>query len=233
MVVFQYFVLLDSGQSGFALASSVIVILSLAAALGWFSGKALGAAYRRGLVPEYLKGPGMLATVLVTFALGNMMLEEAGLLTVTALGVALGDANLPSIDELRRFKEHIVILLVSALFIVLTADLDPALLGQLDWHGFALLAVVIFVLRPVVVFVATIGSDMSWQERVLIGWIAPRGIVAAAVAGAFSTRMAEAGYVDAEKILPLIFALIVATVVLHGFSIGWVARYLDLASKQK
>lgn len=230
VVVFEYFVLLDSGQSGIGLATSVVLILSLAAALGWFSGVALGAAYRRGLVPEYLKGPGMLATVLVTYALGNMMLDEAGLLTVTALGVALGNANLPSIDELRRFKEYIVILLVSALFIVLTADLDPALLRQLDWRGFALLGVVIFVLRPAVVFAATIGSDMTWQERVLIGWIAPRGIVAAAVAGAFSARMAQAGYPDAEKILPLIFALIVATVVLHGFSIGWVARRLDLAS---
>lgn len=232
VVVFEFFVLRDSGHSGAELAIAVVLGLGAAGALGWFSGRALGAAYRAGLVPEYLKGPCMLALVFVTYALGNGLLDEAGLLSVTALGVALGNANLPSIEDLRRFKEYITIALVSALFIVLTANLDPALLQQLDWRGIALLACVIFILRPVVVFAATLGSDLTWQERVLIGWIAPRGIVAAAVAGAFSARMVAAGYSDAEKILPLIFALIVATVVLHGFSIGWLARRLDLASQR-
>ncbi len=232
VVVFQYFVLGDLGQSALSLSSFVLITLGVAGALGWFSGLALASAYRRGWVPEYLKGPGMLATVMATFALGNMMLEEAGLLTVTALGLALGNANLPSIEELRRFKEYIVLVLVSALFIVLTADLDPALLRELDWAGIALLLVVIFVLRPAVIFLSTLGTDLTWHERILIGWIAPRGIVAAAVAGAFSARMVEAGYPDAAKLLPLIFALIIATVVLHGFSIGWIARKLDLASKR-
>ncbi len=232
VVVFQYFALVDGDRRGFELAASVLITLSAAGALGWFAGRWLGHAYRNGLVPEFLKGPAMLSAVLATYALGNMMLDEAGLLTVTAFGVALGNANLPSIHELRRFKEAITIALVSALFIVLTADLDPALLRQLDWHGIALLATVIFVVRPLAVFIGTIGSQMSWQERVLVGWIAPRGIVAAAVAGAFSVRMVEAGYPEAQKILPLVFALIVATVVLHGFSIGWVARRLELASKR-
>ena len=87
----------------------------------------------------------MLAVVLATYALGNMLLEEAGLLTVTVLGIALGNANLPSIEELRRFKENITIILVSMLFVVLTADLDPELLRQLDWRGAALIAAIIFV----------------------------------------------------------------------------------------
>lgn len=232
VVVFEYFVLSGGGSSaGYELAAVVALTLILAGGLGWFAGQALGAAYRRGLVPEYLKGPGMLATVIVTYALGNLLLDEAGLLTVTALGVAIGNANLPSIEELRRFKEYMTIVLVSTLFIVLTADLDPALIRELDWHGFALIALVIFVVRPLAVIGATVGTDMSWQERALLGWIAPRGIVAAAVAGAFSKRMLEAGYADAGKLLPLVFVLIIATVVLHGFSIGWLARRLDLASK--
>ena len=77
-------------------------------------------------------------------------------------------------------------------------------------------------------FLATIRTDLDWQERILLGWVAPRGIVAAAVAATFSTRMFEAGYADASKLLPLVFALIVTTVVLHGFSIGWLARHLNL-----
>lgn len=233
VIVFEYFVLSGGGSNaGYELAAIVALTLILAGGLGWFAGQALGAAYRRGLVPEYLKGPGMLATVIVTYALGNLLLDEAGLLTVTALGVAIGNANLPSIEELRRFKEYMTIVLVSTLFIVLTADLDPNLIRELDWHGFTLIAVVIFVVRPLAIFGATVGTDMSWQERLLLGWIAPRGIVAAAVAGAFSARMLEAGYADAGRLLPLVFVLIISTVVLHGFSIGWLARRLDLASRR-
>ncbi|MEE8297586.1 MAG: sodium:proton antiporter, partial [Hyphomicrobium sp.] len=232
VVVFEYFVLGGGTSAGYELAAVVILTVVFAGALGWYTGQMLGAAYRRGLVPEYLKGPGMLAAVRGSYALGNLMLEEAGLLTVTALGIALGNANLPSIDELRRFKEYMTIALVSGLFIVLTADLDPALLAELDWRGAALIAALIFAVRPLAVFLATIRTDLDWQERVLLGWIAPRGIVAAAVAATFSTRMFEAGYADASKLLPLVFALIVTTVVLHGFSIGWLARHLNLASRR-
>ena len=232
VVVFEYLVLSGGEDAGYELGAVVILTLVIAGSLGWFTGQALGAVYRRGFVPEYLKGPGMLATVLGSYALGNLLLAEAGLLTVTALGIALGNANLPSIEELRRFKEYITIALVSGLFIVLTADLDPALIEELDWRGAALIAVVIFLVRPVAVIAATIGSDLDWQDRALLSWIAPRGIVAAAVAGAFSTRMLDAGYTDAGKLLPLVFALIVSTVVLHGFSIGWLARRLDLASNR-
>ena len=96
-----------------------------------------------------------------------------------------------------------------------------------------MLACVIFVIRPVAIMLATIGAGIDFKDRVLLSWIAPRGIVAAAVAGAFSVRMIEAGYADAVKLLPLVFALILLTVTLHGFSIGFVARRLGLASEQR
>ena len=230
VVVFEYFVLTGGSEVRTGIFINLVVTLVVAAALGWYAGKVLGATYRRGWVPEYLKGPGMLATVLLTYTLGNLLQDEAGLLTVTVLGISLGNSNLPSIEELRRFKEYITILLVSGLFIVLTADLDPVLLQSIDWRGALLLALVIFVVRPVAVFVATAGAGMQFDERLLLAWIAPRGIAAAAVAGAFSTRMVEAGFTDAAQLLPLIFALIIVTVTLHGFSIGWLARRLDLAS---
>ncbi|MGE0485165.1 MAG: cation:proton antiporter [Gammaproteobacteria bacterium] len=232
VVVFEFLVTHGEGHGGLALVGSVVGKLGAAAALGWFAGGTLSACYRRGWVPEYLKGPGMLATVMVTYALGNGLLDEAGLLTVTALGLALGNANLPSIEELRRFKENITVVLVSGLFIVLTANLDLGLVRELDWHGALLIVLVVMVVRPAAVFLATVGTDLSWQERLLIGWIAPRGIVAAAVAGAFTARLLEAGYPDAAKLLPLVFVLIITTVVLHGFSLPWVARRLEQASSR-
>ncbi len=232
VAVFEYFTVAHGGQSDIALLAGFALSLLATGVLGWVVGGVLARTYRAGLVPEFLKGPVMLAVVLASFVAGNALLPEAGLLTVTVLGMTLGNARLPSIEELRRFKEALTILLVSSLFIVLTADLDPALLQRLGWRDTALLAAVVLLVRPVSVGCATIRAGLTWQERMLCGWIGPRGIVAAAVAGAFSARMVEAGYSDAERLLPLIFALILLTVVLHGFSLGWCARALGLASRR-
>ena len=113
-----------------------------------------------------------------------MLHEEAGLVSTTILGLVMGNMKLPSIDELRRFKEYITVVLVSGLFIVLTANLKPELLAEIDARSWWLLILVIFVIRPLVVFISTIRAGMDIKDRILVAWIAPRGIVAAAVAGA-------------------------------------------------
>ncbi|MCC7410679.1 MAG: sodium:proton antiporter [Gammaproteobacteria bacterium] len=230
VLVYDYFVFTGEGAAGAEVAGRLIASVSAALALGLGGGFALAASFRRGWVPEYLKGPVMLMLVLVVFALANAVQGSSGLLAVTICGMVLGNSRLPSIDELRRFKEYIAILLVASVFILLTADLEAATLRTLDWRAVALLSVVIFVVRPVSIVLATLGARMEWRERALIGWIAPRGIVAAAVAGAFAPALVERGYAGADQLVPLIFALIIATVVLHGFSIGWLARMLGLAA---
>ncbi len=233
VVLFEYFALAEGGASGLVLFASMVETIIVAGLFGGLVGYLLGKAYPLGHFPEYLKGPTMLAAVLFVYAGSNILHEGAGLVAATALGLVMGNMNLPSMDELRRFKEYITVILVSGLFIVLTADLDASLLVQMDWRGWALLATLIFVIRPLTVFVATLGAGLDTEDRILIGWIAPRGIVAAAVAGAFSVRLAQAGYEDATTLLPLVFALILLTVTLHGFSIGHLARYLGIASQKQ
>jgi hypothetical protein len=105
-------------------------------------------------------------------------------------------------------------------------------LQQLSWRDGLLVMIISFVVRPVAVLLATLRAGMSWQERALISWIAPRGVVAAAVAGVFGTAMATHGYPEAERLVPIIFLLILTTVVLHGSTIGWVSRHLNLSSTQ-
>jgi len=233
VVLFEYFTLADSGASGIGLVTKMIETIIAAGVFGGLVGYLLGKAYPRGYFPEYLKGPAMLAAVLFVYAGANILHEEAGLVSATVLGLVMGNMNLPSIDELRRFKEYITVILVSGLFIVLTADLNPGLLIDMNWRSWALLATLIFIVRPATVFAATYGAGLDREDRILIGWIAPRGIVAAAVAGAFSVRMVEAGYEDAAILLPLVFALIILTVTLHGFSIGRLARHLGIASQKQ
>jgi hypothetical protein len=147
--------------------------------------------------------------------------------------MVIGNMDLPGIDDMKRFKEYITVMLVSVVFVMLTADLDFALLASVDWRTIMLVLVILFVARPVAIMLATAGSDMKFEDRVLLGWIAPRGIVAAATAGLMGPRMAQAGYADAVVLLPLVFLVIFASVFLHGSTIGWLARRLGLASKER
>lgn len=232
VLVFQYFAF--SGQNG-----SVQLLLSLA--LGFVVAAALGAGgavllarfFNRGWVPEYLKPPVLLVLIFVVYGAANAVHAESGLLATTVMGVVLANIRLSDIEELRRFKEYLTTLLVSVVFILITSDLRPETLTYLNWRTLALIAGILFLVRPLAVGLSTIGSDMTWQERTLVGWIAPRGIVAAAVAGVFGPALVSAGYENAEVLVPLVFSLIIATVVLHGFSLGWLARRLGLAAVER
>jgi NhaP-type Na+/H+ or K+/H+ antiporter len=230
VVIFEY--LISAGDAPLVhMLPRVAIGLVLAGALGVGTGWVLGIVFRRGFMPEYLKGPAALTAAIAVYVIANMVLSEAGLLAATLLGVTLGNMSLPSIDEIRRFKEYVALVLVSGVFILMSADIDTAILLQLDWRSAALLVVLLFVARPLAVMAATLGTSMTWQERVLVAWIAPRGIVAAAMAGVFGTALLARGYPTAELLLPAVFVLIFVTVVLHGMSIGWLARRLGLSAR--
>ncbi|WP_088008760.1 cation:proton antiporter [Indiicoccus explosivorum] len=208
----------------FFLASLFAAIIGAAA--GW----GMGQLFERGKVPEYLKAPAVFAVVLFTFALSDAIMHETGLLAVTAMGIIMANMNISSIGDMRHFKENISVLLIASVFIMLTASLTTdVLLAIFDWGILAYVLVILFVVRPLAVWIAAIGTDMTWKERLLVGWIAPRGIVALTVSGYFGSVLLEAGYEDAELLTALTLALVFSTVVAHGFTIGWIARKLDLA----
>jgi NhaP-type Na+/H+ or K+/H+ antiporter len=230
VVTFEYFMHTEGGGLT-QIVTDLGLGLTLAGLLGFGGAQLLGTLFRHGQVAEYLKGPVALGMALLIYALSNVVLEESGLLATTIMGITLGNLRLPGLTEMRRFKEYIAILLVSSVFIVLTADLDPDILFRLEWRSLALLGAIIFIARPLTIFLATIGAGMSWQERALLGWIAPRGIVAAAVAGVFAPQLQAQGYAGADLLLPLVFALIFLTVTLHGLSIGSLARRLGLSAE--
>lgn len=233
VLIYSYYVNASDGSLLGGIVSGMLLSLGVSLVLGVGFGMGLGYLFRRSWVPEHLKPPLILVVVLLVASLANAVQSEAGLLAATILGITLANLRLGAMDELMRFKEYVTILLVSATFIVLTANIQPEIMTQLDWHSWLLLFLLIFVIRPVAIYLSTIKSGITWQERVLVGWIAPRGIVAAAVAGLFGAQLAQQGYAGAELLLPLIFALIVITVTLHGLSIGWLGKKLDLAASSK
>lgn len=233
VLVFEYALFTGSDVSFAGNAAWLAAAAAIAGGIGYACGKGLAAAFARGMVPEFLKAPAILAVVLACYEAANLVHHEAGLLSVTAMGITLANTRVHSIDEVRRFKENIAIILVSAVFVVLTATLSRDMIAAVDWRLFAFVATVLFVTRPLTVWLSTIGSDMTWQEKLLVGWIAPRGIVAVAVTAFFGTALANAGYPDGSKLIVLTFAIVFATVIAHGFSIGWLARRLGLATASR
>ncbi|MDZ7809767.1 MAG: sodium:proton antiporter [Arhodomonas sp.] len=230
VLVFQFFVTLQAPSPTLEVVLRLAGGVAVGIGAGYLAARLLVGLFLRGEVAEFLKPPVMLVSVLVVYALANAVQAEAGLLAATVMGMVLGNSGLADIQEVRRFKEYLAVLLVSTVFILLSADVDAAMLAALDWRAAALLAAVIFLVRPVAILLATLGTNMTLAERVLVAWIAPRGIVAAAVGGLFAPEMVAAGYPEARALTPLVFSLVLATVILHGFSIRALARRLGLAS---
>ncbi len=233
VIIFEFIVLGDQlhpQESGFAAAAMLLLLAVITGVVvGVGSGYALALSFRRGWVPEYLKAPVMLVSVVLVYVLAEQIANETGLVAVTALGVTLANIRFAAIEELRRFKEGIATLLVSALFVILTAGLSMQDLAGLDWRVLGFVAAMMFVVRPLVVWFSTFGTDLSWRETLLIGWIAPRGIVAVAVAGFFASELVARGHFEASVLTPLVFAMVFATVLAHGFSIAPLARKLGLS----
>ena len=186
------------------------------AAVGALAAWGLGTLLRRQLIPEYLQNYGALAAVLLAFSISNAIAHESGLLAVTIMGIALGNMRHVHIDDILDFKEHLTTLLVSTLFILLAARLQWPSLGML-WAGFVVFLIAQLVVRPVTVFIASLGSSLTWRERALIAWVAPRGIVAASVSALFALRLSKLDNMSgADALVPLVFILIIGTVVLQS-----------------
>jgi len=150
-------------------------------------------------------------------------------LAVTVMGMALGNMRGVHIDDILDFKENLTTLLVSSLFILLAARLAWPLPPGVLWSGVAIFIVAQLIVRPVTATLATIGSTLNWRERALIAWVAPRGIVAAAVSALFALKMDALGLDGAKQLVPLVFILIIGTVVLQSATARPLARWLKVA----
>ncbi|MBP0614781.1 cation:proton antiporter [Jiella mangrovi] len=228
VVSFEAYLVLRGDDNAEHLVLMTVAALVVAVAGGILVGRALTTFFARGYAPEYLKAPILLAAVVGMNALTNMLLEEAGLLTVTVMGITMANTRLASLAELQKFKETITVLLVSGLFIILTASLQRSVILSLEWRVVAFLALVLLVIRPAAIFASTIGAGLGFRERLLVSWIAPRGIVAVAVAGLFGASLARIGMEDADRMVAYTFAVVAATILLHGFTLKPLAKLLDL-----
>ena len=172
---------------------------------------------KRHIIPHYLLNVFTLATVLGVFVLADTFAHESGLLAVVVMGMVMGNKDLPNIKELLYFKESLSVLLISILFILLAANIEISELMLIyNWKAAMLFGVVVLIIRPVGVILSSLGSNLKANEIAFISWVGPRGIVAAGIASLFGLKLAREGVPGAEYITPLVFMIVLLSVLLNA-----------------
>ena len=186
---------------------------------------------KRHLIPEFLINPVVLGVVLAVFSGSNHFAHESGLLAVTVMGFYMGNNKKVDISDILTFKENLSVLIISVMFIVLAARLDP---NQIWQTGFGAVGVLLTVMlaRPIVVWLSSIRSGLSINEKMLLSWIAPRGIVAAAVSALFALKLEALGYPEAQMLTGLAFLVIIFTVLLQSLTASTVAKWLGVQEEE-
>ncbi|MFD1343933.1 cation:proton antiporter [Litorisediminicola beolgyonensis] len=233
VLAFEVVIVLQTASGVGHAAWELFVGVAVASVLGLLAGWGVARAFSRGWVPEYMKIPVLFVVLLGVFAVSDAVLHESGLLAVTLMGLLIANVELPSYTEIRRFKEQATVMLVSGVFILLAANMDRQTLMALDWRALLFVLSVILIARPLAVLTSLAFSAIPWSERLLVAFTGPRGVVLVAVAGLFGERLTALGIEDGTQIGPLAFALVAATVVLHGFTLQPMAKLLKLTAADR
>jgi NhaP-type Na+/H+ or K+/H+ antiporter len=217
-------------DTAFAL-EGVLLTVGVAGSIGFVGAWTLAFLLRRHLLPEFLQNPWSLMLVLVVFGACERIQPESGLFAVTVMGLVLANQRMADVRHIIEFKENLQVLLLSGIFVVLAARLEPDFLQRMSWRHLAFLGLMIIVVRPLSVALSTTGTSFAWRERIFLCCVAPRGIVSAAMASILALELSQRGIEEARELVPLAFSFIIGTVVIYGLGAPWVARALGLASR--
>jgi NhaP-type Na+/H+ or K+/H+ antiporter len=223
------------GDSGFTKTALIEFgkILLFGTTFGFTFAHALAFAVNKKLIPHYLLNVVSLSTVLLVFVESEIFAHESGLLAVVVMGMVLGNMKLENIKELLYFKESLSVLLISILFILLSANINiEELMLVYTWKAVLLFAVVVFFIRPLAVFLSTMGSRLKVNEKMFISWVGPRGIVAAGIASLFGSKLMKQGVEGAEYITPLVFMIVLGTVLLNATTARLFAKVVGVFLKK-
>jgi len=207
-------------------------LLAAGIILGGGFGYAWGVALRRYWIPQFLQNVATLLIVFAVFAFADTVEHESGLLAVTVMGVWLANMRGVPVEDILDFKESLSVLLISGLFILLAARLNFSQLQAVGWPAVIILLSIQFLARPMKILLSSIGAKLSWQEKMTIAWIGPRGIIAAAISAVFALRLEENGVDGAAFLVPLTFVVIVGTVVFQSLTARPLARMLGVATPE-
>jgi NhaP-type Na+/H+ or K+/H+ antiporter len=229
LLVFEVVVVGHAGDAPTYVALALAKTIGIAGGLGLLAAGVLTLAIHRYWIPEFLHISVALMLVVATFAASNVVQAESGLLAVTVMGIALANQRWVDMRPIAEFKENLQVFLLAALFILLSARLRLEDIRSIGMETIAYVLVLVLIGRPVAVVLSTIGSKLRWSERLFLMGMAPRGIVAAAVASVFALALEQNGHSQANLLVPLTFATIVGTVLVYGLTAPWLAQRLGLS----
>ena len=207
------------GGEGYTLTALIEFgkILLFGFTFGFTFAHGLAFAIKKSFIPHYLLNVVSLSVVLLVFVESEIFAHESGLLAVVVMGMVMGNMDLPNRKELLYFKESLSVLLISILFILLAANINITDLELiLTWKTAGLFAIIVFLIRPLGVFLSSAGSNLLLKEKLFISWVGPRGIVAAGIASLFGSKLISNGVPGAEYITPLVFMIVLGTVLLNA-----------------
>ena len=208
-------------------------ILLFGFTFGFTFAHALAFAIKKNFIPHYLLNVVSLSVVLLVFVESDVFAHESGLLAVVVMGMVLGNMDLPNIKELLYFKESLSVLLISILFILLAANINISDLELIfTWKTVALFLCIVLLIRPLGVFLSSIGSNLKLNEKLFISWVGPRGIVAAGIASLFGSKLLSRGEPGAEYITPLVFMIVLGTVLLNATTARLFAKLIGVFLKK-
>ena len=228
VLVFEYLVATQDAISHtlFAFGKTLLVGFGIGATIGYLMGQML----RNNWVPHYLINTAILTIMLGAFAGSNLLAHESGLLTVTIMGMFLANMRGVDVDDILEFKETLSVLLISGLFILLASRINIDSIIHVGWGSIVVLFVIMFIARPLSVMASSLGTGLNWRELALLSWIAPRGIVAAAVSALFALKLEALDYAQVDLLVPMVFLVIITTVVIQSLTSVKVAEYLGIRS---
>lgn len=232
VIVFEAVTAKQSDASNYLVAVAVLKTIAIGGALGYLAARLVTLLLNHHWIPDFLQNPVTLMLVVATHTVSNRLQEESGLLAVTLMGIVLANQKIVSVKHIIEFKENLRVVLLSSLFILLAARLEFSQLTNLGVREGIFVFVLIFIGRPLAVLLSTLRSRLHWRERVFLAWMAPRGIVAAAVTSVFALQMKSEGFAQAEELVPLTFLVIVATVVIYGLTAKPISRWLQVAKPE-
>ena len=228
VLVFE-FIIIGGGQEAMGRTVAIFLqLLIIGGAFGLVTGYLFGLCLRFQIIPKFLQNVCALGLVFTSFALANVLQPESGLVTVTVFGILLANMKGVDLTHILAFKETLSILLISLLFVILASRVDLTAIVDLGWNAVFICLVVQFVARPVCVMVSTLGSALESVEKLFLIWIAPRGIVAAAISSLFALKLENYGHDSATILVPLTFTIILFTVILQSLTAVPVAKFLKV-----
>jgi NhaP-type Na+/H+ or K+/H+ antiporter len=232
VLVFEAILAREISAAGTLIFVGIIKTIFLGGIIGFGMAKLLVFLLRKFLIPDILQESVALVLVMGAFVISNVLQEESGLLAVTIMGLFIDNEEHVSVKHIIEFKENLRVLIISTIFILLAARLQLSDFENFDLSIIVFTGVLILIARPLSVFLSTIGSKLSWREKTFLSWMAPRGIVAAAVSSVFALKLSLEGIADAEKLVPVTFMVIVVTVTVYGLTSSPLAKALKVAQSK-